>query len=70
MLLNVSGLPYSKGMEKHNVVNDILEYLDIRRSELSSEMTATSYMSRDYEALEAMHEVYDHLIAKLEDDYR
>jgi hypothetical protein len=57
-------------MEKHNVVNDILDYLDTRRSELSDEMKAISYMSRDYETLEAMHDVYDHLVTKLEDDYR
>jgi hypothetical protein len=57
-------------MEKHNVVNDILDYLDTRRSELSNEMMAVSYMSRDYETLEAMYDVYDHLVAKLEDDFR
>jgi hypothetical protein len=57
-------------MEKHNVVNDILDYLDTRRSELSDEMKSISYMSRDYETLEAMHDVYDHLVTKLEDDYR
>jgi hypothetical protein len=69
-LHDVSGLPYSKGMEKHNVVNQIIDYLDMRRSELSNEMMAVGYMSRDYETLDAMYEVYDHLVAKLEDDYR
>jgi hypothetical protein len=57
-------------MAKHEIVNEIIDYLDMRRSELSNEMMAVNYMSKDYEALEAMHEVYDHLIAKLEDDYR
>ena len=69
-LCYVSGRVYSKDMEKHNVVNDILDYLDTRRSELSNEMMAVSYMSRDYETLEAMYDVYDHLVAKLEDDFR
>ena len=66
----VSGWGYSKGMEKVKVVNDILDYLDTRRSELSNEMMAVGYMSRDYETLEAMYDVYDHLVAKLEDDFR
>jgi hypothetical protein len=58
-------------MEKqHEVVNKILEYLDTRRAELSNEMSSVGYKSSDYDALDAMYEVYDHLIAKLEDDYR
>ena len=67
---NVSGWVYIEGMEKHEVVNEIIEYLCIRRLDLASEMKAISYMSTDYIELEAMHEVYDHLIAKLEDDFR
>ena len=57
-------------MVKHEVVNEILEYLDTRRSELSNEMHAVPFESKDYEVLDAMYEVYDHLIAKLEDDFR
>ena len=57
-------------MAKHEVVNEILEYLDQRRTDLSNEMSAVAYESNDYETLDAMYEVYDHLIAKLEDDYR
>jgi hypothetical protein len=58
-------------MEKqHEVVNKILDYLDTRRAELSNEMSSVAYQSADYDALEAMYDVYDHLIAKLEDDYR
>jgi hypothetical protein len=57
-------------MEKHNVVNDIIDYLDTRYTDLSKEMMGTNPMSIDYEILEAMQEVYGHLIAKLEDDYR
>jgi hypothetical protein len=57
-------------MAKHEVVNEILEYLDARRSQLSNEMAAIAYESNDYAMLDAMYEVYDHLIAKLEDDYR
>jgi hypothetical protein len=58
-------------MEKqHEVVNKILEYLDTRRAELSNEMSSVAYQSSDYDALDAMYEVYDHLIAKLEDDFR
>jgi hypothetical protein len=59
-------------MEKqHEVVNKILEYLDTRRTELSDEMYSYArYGSTKYIELEAMYEVYDHLIAKLEDDYR
>jgi hypothetical protein len=57
-------------MEKHNVVNDIIDYLDTRYTDLSKEMMGANPMSVDYEILEAMQEVYDHLITKLEDDYR
>ena len=67
----VSGWVYSRGMEKqHEVVNKILDYLDTRRTELSNEMASVAYQSTDYDALEAMYDVYDHLMAKLEDDYR
>ena len=57
-------------MAKHEVVNEILDYLDTRRTELSNEMSAVAYESNDYAMLDAMYEVYDHLIAKLEDDFR
>jgi hypothetical protein len=57
-------------MAKHEVVNEILEYLDMRRTGLSNEMSAVGYGSNDYVELDAMYEVYDHLITKLEDDYR
>jgi len=57
-------------MTKHVVVNHIIDYLDTRRSELSNEMHSVGYGSSDYCELDAMYEVYDHLIAKLEDDYR
>jgi hypothetical protein len=57
-------------MQRHEVVNEIIEYLDTRRSELSNEMMAVGYHSTEYNELDAMYEVYDHLIAKLEDDYR
>lgn len=57
-------------MAKHEVVNEILEYLDTRRTQLSNEMAAIAYESNDYAMLDAMYEVYDHLITKLEDDYR
>jgi len=56
-------------MAKHEVVNQILDYLDTRRTELSNEMASIAF-SPDYIVLEAMYEVYDHLIAKLEDDFR
>lgn len=57
-------------MAKHEVVNEILEYLDQRRTDLSNEMSAVAYEGNDYAMLDAMYEVYNHLIAKLEDDYR
>ena len=57
-------------MAKHKVVNQILDYLDTRRTQLSNEMAAVAYESNDYAMLDAMYEVYDHLIAKLEDDFR
>jgi hypothetical protein len=57
-------------MAKHEIVNEIIEYLDMRRTDLSNEMSAVAYNSKDYQELDAMYEVYDHLIAKLEDDYR
>lgn len=69
-MFNVSGWVYSKSMAKHEIVNEIIEYLDARRTELSNEMAAVGYMSRDYQDFEAMYDVYDHLITKLEDDYR
>jgi hypothetical protein len=57
-------------MAKHEVVNEILEYLDLKRTQLSNEMSSVSYEGSEYIELEAMYDVYDHLIAKLEDDYR
>ena len=57
-------------MAKHEVVNEILDYLDTRRTELSNEMASVAYESNDHAMLDAMYEVYDHLIAKLEDDFR
>jgi hypothetical protein len=57
-------------MAKHEVVNEIIDYLDMRRTDLSNEMSAVAYQSWDYMYLDSMYEVYDHLIAKLEDDYR
>jgi hypothetical protein len=39
----VSGWLYSGGMDKHEVVNEILEYLDTRRTQLSNEMAAVAY---------------------------
>lgn len=57
-------------MAKHEVVNQILEYLDERRTELSNEMASVAYESNDHAMLDAMYEVYDHLITKLEDDFR
>jgi len=57
-------------MTRYEVVNEILDYLDTRRSELSNEMMAVGYGSNDYVELDAMYEVYDHLITKLGDDYR
>jgi hypothetical protein len=57
-------------MEKHEVVNEIVEYLEARRSELEDQMVVTPFSSTDYVELEAMHEVYDHLVTKLEDDFR
>jgi len=55
--------------KQHEVVNKILDYLDTRRTELSNEMASVAYQSTDYDALDAMYEVYDQ-IAKLEDDFR
>ena len=67
----VSGWVYSRSMAKHEVVNKILEYLDERRHEISNEMGMfVEEGSNDYIELGAMFDVYDHLIAKLEDDYR
>ena len=67
---DVSGWLYSGDMTKYEVVNEILEYLDVRKNELSNEMMAVGYESKDYQELDAMYEVYAHLIAKIEDDYR
>ena len=67
----VGGWVYSKSMAKHEVVNKILEYLDERRHEISNELGMfVEEGSNDYIELGAMFDVYDHLIAKLEDDYR
>ena len=57
-------------MAKHEVVNEILDYLDDRRSDLSREMGFVEESSNDFIELGAMFDVYDHLITKLEDDYR
>ena len=69
--MRVSGWVYSRGMAKHEIVNEILQYLDERRHEISNEMGMfVEEGSNDYIELGAMFDVYDHLIAKLEDDYR
>lgn len=57
-------------MTRYEVVNEIIDYLDTRRAELSNEMHAVPFESKDHEVLDAMYEVYDHLVTKLEDDYR
>ena len=56
---------------KHEVVNEILEYLDIRKRELEEDMLhAEADGNSDYAYYEGSYETYSHLIAKLEDDYR
>ena len=55
-------------MTRHEVVNEILEYLDIRKRELEEDMQHSE--GSDLEYYEGSYETYDHLIAKLEDDYR
>lgn len=45
-------------------VNEILEYMDARRTELSNTMYMLDYGSSEYRELDAMYEVYDHLITK------
>lgn len=71
ILVNVSGWVYSCCMAKHEVVNEILEYLDIRKRELEQDMLhAEADGNSDYAYYEGSYETYDHLIAKLEDDYR
>jgi len=57
-------------MAKHEVVNEILEYLDTRKDELDRELHDLDYDTHEYDVLSSMREVYEHLIAKLEDDYR
>jgi hypothetical protein len=57
-------------MSKHEVVNEILEYLDTRKCEMSSLMAAQPLGNSDYDYFEGIYETYSHLIAKLEDDYR
>jgi hypothetical protein len=69
-IVNVSGWVYIEGMAKHEVVNQIIDYMDTRRSQLSNEMMNYDYNSNEYHELDAMYEVYDHLITKLEDDFR
>jgi hypothetical protein len=57
-------------MKRHEVVNEILEYLDKRRSETEDELKSADENSILYDYLEGSFQTYDHLIAKLEDDYR
>ena len=57
-------------MTKHEVVNERFEYLEQRRTDLSNKMSAVAYESNDYKTFDSMYMVYDHLMAKLEDDYR
>ena len=58
-------------MAKHEVVNEILEYLDTRQLELQKEMTsAESSGGSDYDYLQGLYEAYTHMIGKLEDDFR
>lgn len=55
-------------MAKHEVVNEILEYLDMRKREIEQDMLHCD--TEDYLYYEGNLDTYDHLIAKLEDDYR
>lgn len=57
-------------MQKHEVVNEIIDYLDEKRTQLSNEMASVAMYSNDYNELDAMYEVYDHLITKFGDDFR
>jgi hypothetical protein len=57
-------------MEKHEIVNQILDYLEYRKNECEEEMRHYSENDYDYRYLEGNFDTYDHLIAKLEDDYR
>ena len=64
----VSGWVYSRSMAKHEVVNEILEYLDMRKREIEQDMLHCD--TEDYLYYEGSYETYSHLVAKLEDDYR
>jgi hypothetical protein len=57
-------------MTKHEVVNEIIEFLDVKRTELSNAMSSVQMHSNNYMELDSMYSVYDYLIAKLGDDYR
>ena len=59
-------------MEKHEVVNQILDYLETRHEEAVQELNAIPVGADNFQYmyLEGVSEAYSHLIAKLEDDYR
>jgi len=49
-------------------INAIRNYLDVRKNELSNEMMAVGYESKDYQELDSMYEVYAHLMAKIDEE--
>ena len=55
-------------MEKHEVVNEIIEYLEYRAEATRQEMIGANQSDTLY--LEGNLETYEHLIAKFEDDFR
>lgn len=57
-------------MAKHEVVNEILDYLEYRKKDMEEQLSTYDDNDFDYPYIEGCLETYTHLIAKLEDDYR
>jgi hypothetical protein len=59
-------------MERHEVVNQIIDYLESRTHDIQEALQIANDDGdvADINYLEGSLETYDHLIAKLEDDYR
>lgn len=57
-------------MAKHEVVNEILDYLEYRKKDMEDEFSRYDENDSEYLYIQGCFDVYDHLITKFEDDYR
>jgi hypothetical protein len=57
-------------MAKHEIVNEIIDYLERRAEEYREALSDETHSQWDISFFEGSLETYEHLITKLEDDFR